>query len=628
MISEKNPSIYYDRSTIGSSEELDEYGVWVKSEPQDLSSVNTDTRETAIPEEDFSPDLTGDLPDFEETETEAWLTEVSTDMTDPADFDIIPADDSDSLDDLGLFTDDLAFTSGDTAEEHAEFDVGAEEQTPAIEVTDAFGNDSFSGISMDDFLPKPEPEPENATPDPSPKVSEETGISGDISTQLLMRIAQELSSIKDELSSLKKELFQIKNTAVEPAEQSGGGGFFDEEDDEKIALTGDELNNILNTADFIEETGTDDEIPAEAVSFPDFPEQLSEFEEISLAGFEVEEDDLPAAGGVFTLPAENAEVPPELEQLMEKGVEPMTPAPEEDTSFLADDPIISDLPGNESFNSSFDFEDAVIEEPDLSGELQDNPIEEPSLENISLELDMELPSMEAEDLPDSGGDIEEIELSLNDPGESSESVSVELPDEISQDNDLLDDVDISLDDLIDISSADEAPEIVEDDNTYDQVIPEGFLVESEDSPAPEEILETNELLESAEDTLVLDDILKIEDVQDDASIEPDTVTGEIEDEAVPAEEEDGVTVDADFAEEETAGISLPDEADVEEADSAETNQAVDVSAIPPGIKNELRSVLSYMDHLLESLPEDKIEEFAKSEHFDLYKKLFEDLDLA
>jgi hypothetical protein len=35
-----------------------------------------------------------------------------------------------------------------------------------------------------------------------------------------------------------------------------------------------------------------------------------------------------------------------------------------------------------------------------------------------------------------------------------------------------------------------------------------------------------------------------------------------------------------------------------------------------------------MDQLLESLPEDKIEEFAKSEYFDTYKKLFEELGLV
>jgi hypothetical protein len=35
-----------------------------------------------------------------------------------------------------------------------------------------------------------------------------------------------------------------------------------------------------------------------------------------------------------------------------------------------------------------------------------------------------------------------------------------------------------------------------------------------------------------------------------------------------------------------------------------------------------------MDQLLESLPEEKIEEFAQSEYFDTYKKLFKELGLA
>jgi hypothetical protein len=35
-----------------------------------------------------------------------------------------------------------------------------------------------------------------------------------------------------------------------------------------------------------------------------------------------------------------------------------------------------------------------------------------------------------------------------------------------------------------------------------------------------------------------------------------------------------------------------------------------------------------MDQLLESLPEDKIEEFAKSEYYETYKKLFEELGLV
>ena len=46
------------------------------------------------------------------------------------------------------------------------------------------------------------------------------------------------------------------------------------------------------------------------------------------------------------------------------------------------------------------------------------------------------------------------------------------------------------------------------------------------------------------------------------------------------------------------------------------------------MKEEIKSVLSYMDQLLENLPEEKITEFAQSEQFELYKKLFTELGLA
>ncbi len=44
-------------------------------------------------------------------------------------------------------------------------------------------------------------------------------------------------------------------------------------------------------------------------------------------------------------------------------------------------------------------------------------------------------------------------------------------------------------------------------------------------------------------------------------------------------------------------------------------------------KDELRSVLSYLDNLLESLPEDKIKQFAKSDYYDLYIKILDKLGI-
>ena len=50
----RKPSIFDDRSGIGSSDELDEYGVWVKSEPEDLLAGAED--------ESFAVEETGALP--------------------------------------------------------------------------------------------------------------------------------------------------------------------------------------------------------------------------------------------------------------------------------------------------------------------------------------------------------------------------------------------------------------------------------------------------------------------------------------------------------------------------------------------------------------------------------------
>jgi hypothetical protein len=44
--------------------------------------------------------------------------------------------------------------------------------------------------------------------------------------------------------------------------------------------------------------------------------------------------------------------------------------------------------------------------------------------------------------------------------------------------------------------------------------------------------------------------------------------------------------------------------------------------------NDLRTLLLYLDRLLESLPEEKIEEFANSEFFNLYQHVFEKLGLS
>lgn len=109
-------------------------------------------------------------------------------------------------------------------------------------------------------------------------------------TELLMEIVKELSSVKDEISTLKKTShFVCDNDGdvnEKDVESEEATGFFKDEDtDEAIALTGDELNNILITADFTEE----DE-PSIAIGEETVDEDMGLCEDCSDDGKEKDED--------------------------------------------------------------------------------------------------------------------------------------------------------------------------------------------------------------------------------------------------------------------------------------------------------------------------------------------------
>ncbi len=72
-------------------------------------------------------------------------------------------------------------------------------------------------------------------------------------------------------------------------------------------------------------------------------------------------------------------------------------------------------------------------------------------------------------------------------------------------------------------------------------------------------------------------------------------------------------------------------ADTGSADRDETSVEARPHADPrfsPEFVEELRAMFSYMDKLLESLPDAKIEEFARSPYFDSYKRIFEILGIV
>lgn len=438
------------------------------------------------------------------------------------------------------------------------------------------------------------------------------------STQLLLRIADELASIKSELSSLKDELSTLRGARVvaaepEPSEPAASaGGFFDEEDDEKIALTGDELDNILNTADFTEESGSDavhgdgtypdesllsdkedilveDEPPAAPPAAEEpIAEQVPEID-VSFDEASIDEDlgpdivTIAETSGVDDAPAieeialeDELPATSEIARLQEEGVRPMTSAPE-DTSYL-DEP---ELPGDDGLGISLDgidLTDAVIEEPDLSGIiLEEGHIEEPSVDSIHIDLDLE-EALHVESVEDEETYEEGIELVLDE----SSPLEPEPVEEIAQE--------VDLDEPFDMPVAEES---------FAEVVPEGFVVEAD---------------EEAPDFASVEGIAEMDALESPIGAEPAVEEVEVADEVEEADELAEGLEPVEFG------------AEIEEPDHGSEPTAA--APIPQALKAEVKTVLAYMDQLLESLPEDKIEEFAKSEYFDTYKKLFEELGLA
>jgi pilus assembly protein FimV len=225
------------------------------------------------------------------------------------------------------------------------------------------------------------------------------------SSDLLKTIASELAAIKDELVTLRGQLGSMKAAQAQAGahqaedteldEEGPAGGFFDEEEDDTIALTGDELDNILNTADFTEEPVPSEHGPGADESALDI---LPESGDYSLPSPEADDDDI----GIETFGADDLELAAENVE-----VTPLTVI-DEDTSYLeAED---ADLLLDESPLTEPGADELIVESPDdETMELSDFTDE--TLEAFEGELpEPAVPSME---LDDAGALLEEPPLELS-----------------------------------------------------------------------------------------------------------------------------------------------------------------------------------------------------------------------
>ncbi len=364
--------------------ELEQYGVWVKEGPEDIVGVDEEIGGEGTEESALTPEEEELLGTLEEATVEEPR---STPKTEDEELEL------ENLDE------DFSF---DLEEEHLELDELPDLGEP---VEEALTIESPSkGSIPSSRLTTNHTSQENADLEPIDDVSafeadladsSEEGESMRIpegSHPILQKIEEDLLSIKEELAALKNEIYSLRGTAspTRPEEKPKEGevGFFAEDEDETIALTGDELDNILNTADITEETGEPTAIPEETELIVEEaaaqPDRLIDKDNI----LELEEE-APAPTRVASVAIEE-EVPielPEEEIVLEdlSGPEAEEPEPISEEEINSFDEIQIDLPESE--------EEAGIEElPEITLEEEELPAEEVELGN---EFDLSTSEKEA-----------------------------------------------------------------------------------------------------------------------------------------------------------------------------------------------------------------------------------------
>ncbi|MBI9100594.1 MAG: hypothetical protein JEY91_19110, partial [Spirochaetaceae bacterium] len=233
-----------------------------------------------------------------------------------------------------------------------------------------------------------------------------------------------------------------------------------------------------------------------------------------------------------------------------------------------------------------DLDDIILEENFPHIEDQDQEIELPDLDDIILEDDDSLSEYQNQGIEP---------LDLDEPQENSD-----LPD---------------LDEII--------IDDIEDENIPDL---DEILADSMSEP----VSDLSEIELSETDGMILDDSLEIQEIVDQSLPEDEIDSTD----NIFGDESELVDLDSleQMAVEEESDAEIPALSDEDFANKfnervEEIRDAAQNGNIPEELKDEIKDILLYMDQLLESLPDDKIQEFARSEHFEVYKKIFEELGI-
>ena len=528
----------------------------------------------------------------------------------------------------------------------------------------------------------------------SPEVNEEAAVeipeSIEESPEALADIPESIEETPVEITendtTSPDSMEEIQIPVPEKNEDSSNGFFGTDDEDETIALSGDELNNIMITADFAETEETvenneavyDADTETESVTEPASESEKTEESPFDFPITDNLETESAGTSDSFELPSEESE-----ETVSEDFSEIDTSfdnleSPEEDIVIdeTISEPVLEDISINDSAEEPSTDDITLPEE----SELNDASIEiksdetEPTDENNSAidttftddnpfgainETAMNIPVEES----DSGLSIEENSENLAEPDfdslenqEIETEITIPKVDEISEnenpsapEDDIL--VESSNDDFMDSVAE---SEMVITQSEANEPACENIDVE-ENIDVVEEIPDTVDISSEIETTeLSAEEVSNVEPFNDsidnfDSMLDSEKdISEQLSDENVDYLKSDENVIESDMEnmssainESETLSESMisnidatmedpfpPIESVIDHDERVEKQEAPSDTLISIDLKNDIKSVLLYMDQLLENLPEEKIMEFAKSEQFGTYKRLFNELGLS
>jgi hypothetical protein len=714
MESGKKPSIFHDRGFIGSADELDEYGVWVKSEPEDIDFDNS----AFFDETGKMPEMTGGLDGFNfnagipasASDTDEAGYNLDTDQSngqapDTSVFDVdfgdsgeqnfsiseeeallAPDGGGDGETELATDTFDVDFEAEEPEAQSADFDFIEES---AAQDMDGVGVDGETELAADTFdvdFGAEEPEAQSADFDfIEESAAQDAGVGVDGETELAAdtfdvdfeakepeaqtadfdfieeSAAQDMDGVGvDSETELAADTFDVDFEAKEPEAQSADFDFIEESaaQDAGVGVDG-ETELAADTFDVDFDAGKSEDIPIVEEKADESPPAFAAAEAggadkaaESLKAYDVEIglDDIPEkTRDTHKAVPESAAEPNRADnrstELLVKIVDELstikaelTRLKEEITTIRGD---VSTAPVQMNANNkpaapadkeyvadstaeAADTDYAAEADTDYSETLSSDELDAIMINSAGIENPEPIADGQQPPEPDDSPVLAE-----NEAGYAFEE---EPPS-------------IDLDFSEDISASKDAPFGFSPEDSFSETIEDHIVVPSLDDKSNSE--EDDFYAQALTPPYNLDDTPVIE--------EPDLALNETEPavEAAPPQEPPPKPVESAVAPppkprpvevapppppQKPETVAAPPPASKAEANapsSATGSEATAPSAQDAQdpvesqrFKKELQVVLSYMDRLLESLPDEKIEEFARSKQFEIYKKVFKELGLV